>query len=46
MRDVKLLCVRYTIPKGAVVYFATYLMHRDPTYWERPLEFLVKQQPS
>ncbi|XP_065858897.1 flavonoid 3',5'-hydroxylase 1-like [Euphorbia lathyris] len=29
----------YTIPKGTSVFFNVYAIHRDPLYWENPLEF-------
>ena len=29
----------HDIPRGSVVVVATYLLHRDPRYWDRPGEF-------
>ena len=29
----------YTIPKGSIVFLNVWLMHRDPQYWDNPLEF-------
>ncbi|CAH1415618.1 unnamed protein product [Lactuca virosa] len=29
----------YTIPKGSNVYLNVWAIHRDPQYWENPLEF-------
>jgi cytochrome P450 len=29
----------YTAPKGTLVMVATWCAHRDPRWWERPLEF-------
>ncbi|MGI8619450.1 MAG: cytochrome P450 [Gemmatimonadaceae bacterium] len=29
----------HEIPRGSVVVVATYLLHRDPRYWDRPAEF-------
>lgn len=30
---------QYTVPKGTVVYFPIFVIHRDPDYYERPDEF-------
>ena len=29
----------YTIPKGCTVFLNVWSMHRDPKYWDNPLEF-------
>jgi cytochrome P450 len=29
----------YTFPKGALVFVVPYLLHRNPQFWEAPLEF-------
>ena len=29
----------YPVPKGALVFIATWLTHRDPRWWERPADF-------
>ncbi|KAL4591368.1 hypothetical protein LXL04_004327 [Taraxacum kok-saghyz] len=29
----------YTIPKGCIVFLNVWSMHRDPQYWDNPLEF-------
>ncbi|KAI3501439.1 hypothetical protein L1887_29307 [Cichorium endivia] len=29
----------YTVPKGSNVYLNVWAIHRDPKYWENPLEF-------
>ncbi|RZF39551.1 hypothetical protein LSTR_LSTR001072 [Laodelphax striatellus] len=30
---------KYIVPAGTTIYLAMYLLHRDPMYWERPLDF-------
>lgn len=29
----------HDVPRGSIVVIATYLIHRDPRYWENPAEF-------
>ena len=33
----------YTAPKGTLLMVATWCAHRDPRWWERPLEFLPER---
>lgn len=33
----------YTIPKGAVLNSATFTIHKDPRYWDKPEEFMPER---